>query len=71
MMAPVLDQIEREIDGLRVEKISVDENPSLAAQFSVQSIPLLVLMKDGEEVTRFVGVQPIPTLVEAILRHQN
>lgn len=51
-----------------VVKINVDENPELAAQFRVQSIPLLVLLKDGEEVDRVVGVHSASALQKMIQR---
>jgi len=53
-----------------VAKVNVDENPQLAAQFRIQAIPLLVLLKDGQEVGRIVGVHPAEDLVEAIERFE-
>ena len=58
MISPVIDQLARELNGrLRVAKLNVDENPATASRFQVRGIPLLVLMKDGHEVDRIVGVQ--------------
>lgn len=57
MMGPVLDDLAQRDERLAVAKVNVDENPTLAAQFRVQAIPMLVLMKNGQEVERFVGVQ--------------
>jgi thioredoxin 2 len=59
MIAPVLDQLARELRGrLRIAKLNVDENPAVSQRFEVQSIPLLVLMKDGREVDRIIGAVP-------------
>lgn len=64
MLSPVLDQIAAERTDIKVGKVNVDEQPDLARQFGVMSIPTLVVMKNGEAVAQSVGVQP----KEAILR---
>lgn len=64
MLAPVLDQIAAERTDIKVGKVNVDNEPELARQFGVMSIPTLVVMKDGQAVAQTVGVQP----KEAILR---
>ena len=43
---------------VRVAKLNVDENPATAARFGVQSIPTLLVLQEGREVDRIVGVQP-------------
>lgn len=59
MIAPVIEQLAAELGGrVRVGKLNVDENPQVAARFGVQSIPTLLVIKDGKEVDRLVGVQP-------------
>jgi thioredoxin 2 len=59
MVEPVLSQLAGERSGaLKVVKVNVDENPSLAASFGAMSIPLLVMMRDGNEVDRVVGAVP-------------
>ena len=59
MIAPVVDQLATELAGrIRVVKLNVDENPRTAAQFDLRSIPTLLVLKDGREVDRLVGVQP-------------
>ena len=69
MQAPVLDELAGELDGsARVAKVNVDEAPHLAARFRVQAIPLLVLLKDGQEIARFVGLQSKQQLLAAIQR---
>jgi thioredoxin-like negative regulator of GroEL len=59
MIAPVLDQLAAESGGKYIiGKLNVDENPKTAAQFGIQSIPTLLLFKNGKLVDRIVGVQP-------------
>lgn len=56
MIAPVLDELAGEVaDDVVVAKVNVDDEPSLAARFRVQGIPLLVFFRDGHEVGRLVG----------------
>jgi thioredoxin 1 len=67
MQGPILDEVAKAI-GLRavVAKVNVDEEPMLASQFGVQSIPTLVVLKEGRILQRFVGVQPVPVLMGAL-----
>jgi thioredoxin 2 len=59
MIAPVIDQLAAELAGrVRVVKLNVDDNPRTAARFDLRSIPTLLVLKDGREVDRLVGVQP-------------
>ena len=68
-VAPVLDTVARERAGkLKVVKVNVDENPRIASQFQVRSIPMLVVLRGPLEVDRIVGAVPKETL-EARLDH--
>ena len=59
MIAPVIDELAAELAGrLRVVKLNVDDNPRTASRFDLRSIPTLLVLKDGREVDRLVGVQP-------------
>jgi thioredoxin 2 len=65
MIAPVIEQLAKELSGkARVGKLDVDANQMTAARFRVQSIPTLLIFKDGREVDRIVGAQSR----EALLR---
>jgi len=67
MQGPILEQVAESVRGrAKIAKVNVDDVGSIAGQFAVQSIPTLVLFKDGSEVRRFVGIQSHDTLVEAI-----
>lgn len=65
--APILDKVAESLRGqARVVKINVDDNVHAADLFDVRSIPTLVIVKDGVEVNRFVGIQPGDTLESAV-----
>ena len=58
MVSPIVDEIAAERSDMKVGKINVDEQPELAAQFGVMSIPTLVVMKNGKVVNQAVGARP-------------
>ncbi len=59
MVGPVVERIGRELAGsLKVVKLDVDQAAEIAARHGAQSIPLLVLFRDGEEIDRLVGAVP-------------
>ncbi|MGE4444277.1 MAG: thioredoxin [Candidatus Altimarinota bacterium] len=70
MMLPILSDFANDIgDKVKVGKINVDENPSLAQQFRVMSIPTLIVLKDGKPVEMMVGVKQKEELNEIIGKH--
>ena len=59
LIAPAIDELASELAGrVRVVKLNVDDNPATAARFDIRSIPTLLVLRDGREVDRLVGVQP-------------
>ena len=58
MVGPVLDEIAAERADIKVGKINVDEQPELAGQFGIMSIPTLVVMKNGKVVNQALGARP-------------
>ncbi len=58
MVGPIVDEIAKERDDIKVGKINVDEQPELAAKFQVMSIPMLAVVKDGKIVNQAVGARP-------------
>ena len=58
MVVPIVEEIARERGDIKVGKINVDENPELAGQFGVMSIPTLVVMNNGRIVNQAVGARP-------------
>jgi thioredoxin 2 len=67
MISPVLEELAKRHAGhLKVVKVDVDANAGLAARFGAQSIPLLVVIKDGHEVDRIVGAMPRAALEQRL-----
>jgi len=67
LIAPVIEQIASERDGtLKVGKVNVDEQPRLAELAGVQSIPFVVLYRDGEAAAHALGAQPKAALEHAL-----
>ena len=64
VIAPVLEEIADEQDGLTIGKLNVDHNPQTAAAHDVMSIPTLILFKDGVEKKRIVGAAPKHRLMQ-------
>ena len=58
MVGPIVDEIATERGDIKVGKVNVDEQPELAAQFGVMSIPTLVVMKNGKIVNQVTGARP-------------
>ena len=58
LVSPILDEIAAERPDIKVGKVNIDEQPELAMQFRVMSIPTLVVMKDGKVVQQAVGARP-------------
>ena len=57
-VGPTIEQLAQEFDGsVKVGKLNVDENPTASSQFGIQSIPAVLLFKDGKVVETLVGVQ--------------
>ena len=69
-IAPMLEEIAGDSEGeFRVAKLDIDANGGTAAEYSVQSIPTLILFKDGKPVERWVGIVPKETLLSGARNH--
>lgn len=72
MMSPIIDQIGKDYLGkLVIGKINVDENPLIARQFSISSIPTLMLFKRGKEVNKIIGSVSKNKIDEMVKMHLN
>ena len=56
MLRPILDEYQENHDNIKIVSINVDDNSNLARKYNVFSIPCLVVIKDGEEINRSVGL---------------
>ncbi len=69
-LGPVVDELAREMSGrARVGKLNVDENPLTASRFQVQSIPTLLVIKNGAEVDRLLGALPKDAIRRRLEKH--
>lgn len=57
MLSPILEQVAKEVEGVKICKINVDEEPELAAEQMVRSIPMLTLVNRGKIVNKSVGLR--------------
>ncbi len=57
MVVPIVEEIAKERSDIKVGKINIDEQPELARQFGIMSIPTLMVMKDGEIINRAKGAR--------------
>ncbi len=70
MIAPVVEEIAEELSGkLKVGKVNVDENQSIAANYGIRSIPTLIVFKGGESVDQIIGAQSKEALLDVIKKH--
>ncbi len=67
MVVPLVEEIAGERQDIKVGKVNVDEEPELAKQFRVMSIPTLVVVKDGKAVKRSVGAKPKDEILAMIV----
>ena len=66
MLSPVIEQVEREKPELKVVKVDVDEAPYIAAQYGIQAIPTLFLLKDGKVIEQRMGYMNKNQLVDFV-----
>ncbi|MBQ3200625.1 MAG: thioredoxin [Clostridia bacterium] len=67
MVVPLVEEIAEERQDIKVGKVNVDEEPELARQFRVMSIPTLVVVKEGKAVKRSVGAKPKEEILEMVV----
>lgn len=70
MIAPVLDELSREMTDVSICKLNVDENQSTAQKLGITSIPTLLLYKDGKLVDKMIGAMPKPQIKKFIDNHK-
>lgn len=71
MQAPILEEVKNKVgDKANVIKVDIDKNEDLARKYNVQSIPTIILFKNGEAVWRAVGLQQADVLESKVYDHQ-
>ena len=66
MIGPILDEIAEEREDIKVCKVNVDEEPELAAQYQVSSIPTLFVIKNGQVVNQSLGAKPKAQILDML-----
>ncbi|MGK7943339.1 MAG: thioredoxin [Microcystaceae cyanobacterium] len=70
MVAPVVEEIAEQYDDrVKVVKVNTDENPNIASQYGIRSIPTLMVFKGGQRVDMVVGAVPRTTLANTLEKH--
>jgi len=70
MIAPVIDQIAEQFAGkVTVAKVDTDENQELAIRYGIQTIPTVMIFKDGQNVAKEIGVKPLKSFVNLLEKH--
>ncbi len=70
MVAPIVDEVAVQYNGqVKVVKLNTDENPNVASQYGIRSIPTLMIFKGGEQVEIVVGAVPKTTLAKALEKY--
>ena len=72
MVGPVVEEIAAQYEGqIKVVKLNTDENPNVASQYGIRSIPTLMIFKGGQRVDMVVGAVPKTTLAQTLDKHLN
>ncbi len=66
MIAPVIDEITKELPNIKVAKVNVDDSPNIAQQYNILSIPTLIYFKDGQPIHSSVGVVSKKAILDKI-----
>ena len=66
MLSPIIEEIASECDDVKVGKLNIDDARDIAIRYGVQSIPTLILFKDGEPVKTLVGYRPKDAILEIL-----
>lgn len=72
IMKPVIDELEKELTGkIEIKKVDVDQNQEEASKYGVMSIPTYIILKDGQEVDRFIGATSKEVIKQKLTQHSS
>jgi len=70
LIAPIIEELAEELEGkAKICKLNTDENPNVASQYGIRSIPTLMIFKGGQKVDTVVGAVPKATLSSTLTKH--
>ena len=70
ILAPIFGELQNEVSGVSFETVDVDYNKDKASQYSVSSVPTVIIEKDGQIVNRFSGVKPKIAIISLINQYK-
>ena len=70
MLAPIFGEVQNEVSGVSFETVDVDANKDKASQYSVSSVPTVIIEKDGQVINRFSGVKPKMAIISLINQYK-
>jgi len=68
VLSPVLDELAKEINGITILKVNIDDNPNLTAKYNIRSVPTILYFKNGKEIMRQPGAPPKTALEQQVKR---
>ena len=71
MLGPELELVSEEVEDVTIVKVNVDENSELSAEYGVRNIPVVFVIKDGEQIDKFVGLKKKDKIVEIIDKNRT
>lgn len=69
MLTPIIEELANEVSGVFIFKVNIDESPETSQKYEVSSIPTLVLLKDGKEIKKVVGLKDKDFLLTMLQDH--
>ncbi len=66
MITPIIEELSQELTDVKIAKVDIDTNQTVTGNFNVTSVPTIVILKDGQEVERVVGVKSKEDLTQLI-----
>jgi thioredoxin 1 len=71
-MGPILEQLKAELgDSVKIIKVDTDDNPELAIEYQIRSIPTIMIFKNGENLYRESGIKTKEALISLVQKHSN
>ena len=70
ILGPIMENVQEELKDVKIFKVDVDENEQTAKNFGVMSIPTIVILKDGQEIGRHVGLMNYDSIIDWVKSHK-